>query len=571
MKKILYFSFCLLLSVRLSAQVKKPSFAYIRIEADKSVLNPVLNTGETALLTVKGILSNGTSIDLKNAEVLFTAKNKITSGNAPVVELAGNKVIPKEGGVATITALYSSDSQTLSATTEVMVRPYYRDYHQTLVMKLMMGMEGQPVEKLKKEPLFQKQHEVICTFEQALDVIRKTENITNGIPKILYLVGWQKGGHDHQYPAWDEVNPRLKRPQDKTALESLHWLIREGRKYNTTVSLHINMVDAYRHSPLWDEYVSKDIIAKDEDGKLLVAGMQIQSDSMYHVSYTREWDAGLGQKRIDRLIAMVPELKEGKTIHVDVFIAKGEFQETISPWHAKKENGGIDIYKEVETQRKIFKYWREKGFDVTGEGIFWAHPPGEGFTGLQPMSWWYPDEKQYQLETPEKLSARGRTSRQGDGDFRFSSSMQGEEIFLKDLDNLPGFLGQFCRTTLPWHFLSRLDRVAFANGTLFYSEGVKAGTENGRQIIRKGDFILRDNEDFFVPALWKNKEIMAYSEKGYENRSWQLPENWKDVKIAEIYRVTLNGNELIEKGKAIVNHTLPLSLKAGEAVVIRVR
>jgi hypothetical protein len=364
------------------------------------------------------------------------------------------------------------------------VSPYYRDYHQTLVLKLSLGMEGDPIDRLAGEPLFRKKHDVLCTFEQALEVIRKTDNLTEGIPKIIYLVGWQKGGHDHLYPSWDTVNPRLKRSGDSTALESLRWLIRSARQFHTTVSLHINMVDAYKSSPLWDEYVKKDVFARDTSGRLLVRDIQIKGDSMYSVSYTREWAEGLAQRRIDRLIALVPELKEGHTIHIDAFIARGQ-EATLSPWHALPRNGGIDIYKEAETQHKIFHYWRERGFDVTGEGIFWAHPPGEGFYGLQPMSWWYPSDLSYQLETPEYLSARGGTDRQGDGDFRFGNSMHGEEIYMKDIDSLPGFLGQFCRNTLPWYYLSRMDRVALIKDTLFYSEGVRAAREDGHKIIRK--------------------------------------------------------------------------------------
>ena len=125
-------------------------------------------------------------------------------------------------------------------------------------------MEGDPVERLANDPTLRPGHEVYCTFEEALEVIRKTDNLTRGIPKIIYLVGWQKGGHDHGYPARCEVNPRMKRAQDATALDSLRWLIREARTFNTTVSLHINMADAYKHSPLWDEYVAKDCFAKDK-------------------------------------------------------------------------------------------------------------------------------------------------------------------------------------------------------------------------------------------------------------------------------------------------------------------
>ena len=99
--------------------------------------------------------------------------------------------------------------------------------------------------------------------------------------------------------------------------------------------------------------------------------------------------------------------------------------------------------------------------------------------------------------------ARGRTDRGGDGDFRFGSSMHGEEIWQKDKDQMPGFLGMFCRTTLPWYYLSRLERLKFENGALGYSDGVVARTEGGKRIIRQGDFVLREDDDLFVPALWQ--------------------------------------------------------------------
>ena len=81
------------------------------------------------------------------------------------------------------------------------------------------------------------------------------------------MVGWQYSGHDSKYPSWDVVNERLKRPEDATALDSLKWLIKEAKAYHTTISLHINMIDAFEESPLWSEYLARDIIAKDAAGK----------------------------------------------------------------------------------------------------------------------------------------------------------------------------------------------------------------------------------------------------------------------------------------------------------------
>ena len=421
-----------------TAQPVSKTLEHITLTADKKFLYPIRDKEAAAKLILTGFYSDKSSRILPPSEARIKAKTKNASGNVDVVAIEGDRVKPGEGGIATIEAMVEASGKQLKATTDIVVIPFFRDYHQTLVLKLFMGMEGEPVERLAKEPLFLKQHDVLCTFEEALEVIRKTDNLTRGIPKIVYLVGWQKGGHDHGYPSWSEVNPRMKRQQDSTALDSLRWLIREARNYNTTVSLHINMVDAYKKSSLWDEYVAKDCFARDETGQLLVAGIQMKGEEMYNVVYPREWEAGLAQRRIDGLIEMIPELLEGHTIHVDVFIAQRDGGKPISPWHLKPENGGLTPDKYVETQRKIFHYWRERGFDVTGEGIFWAHPPGEGFTGLQAMSWWYPDDRNYQMQIPERLMARGRTDRGGDGDFRFGSSMHGEEIWQKDKEEMIG-------------------------------------------------------------------------------------------------------------------------------------
>jgi hypothetical protein len=548
-----------------TALAAEASMDHLVISVNPKILRPTTQPNLFGALTLTAIDAHGAEQSVPISEAAITVKTKVASGGVTVAVLKNGKIIPKEGGVATVEAVVRRDGREFKASTDVVVSPFYRDYHQALVLKLFLGMEGEPVERLANDPTFRKGHEVFCTFEEALEVIRKTDNLTRGIPKIIYLVGWQKGGHDHGYPAWSEVNPRLKRPHDATALASLRWLIREGRKHNTTVSLHLNMVDAYRHSPLWDEYVAHDCFAKDESGNLLVAGIQVKGDDMYNVVYPKEWAAGLAQRRIDALIKMIPELKAGHTIHIDVFIANRDGGKPLSPWHAKPENGGLTPEKYVETQRQIFHYWRDRGFDVTGEGTGWAHPPGEHFVGLQPMSWWYSWNP---MEVPESLGARGRTDREGDGDFRFGSSMHGEEIWKQDKDTLPGFLGMFCRTTLPWYYLGRLDRLKVEAGAVHYSGGVIARTEDGKKIIRKGPFLLRENDDLFVPALWNPREIVAYSRQGYTDKSWQVPADWASVKQVTVQNITLQGLASDKTTVPVIDGALRLTLKADQAVSI---
>jgi len=572
MKKFLFFSMVVLL-----CGCKQGKLERIDIQLDKETLNLVLEPDVMASMKVIAYYSNGSRKELKASEYVASTKTVNASGGVQVIAVDGDKIIPKDGGVGEVSAVYVNEGKTLTATKKIVVRPYYRDYHKTLVLKLFMAMEGEPPASIKSDPnelvFNQKDPSRICTFAEALDLVKRVDNVTRGVDKIIYLVGWQRGGHDHLYPDWSIVNEKLKRPEDATALESLRWLIREARAYNTTVSLHINMNDAYKDNALWQEYKDKDCLCRNADGSLQTYDF-IEGHTIYHVNLYNEWKEGLAKRRIDRLIAMIPELKEGHTIHIDAFMSRYYDWNYRSPWHAMKENGGIDMYKETEAQRKIFHYWRDNGFDVTGEGIFWAHPPGEGFVGLQPYSWWMFTDIKFQMEIPERLSARGATERGvggqelRQGDFRFGSSIHGEYIFLRDKENLPGFLREFCTMTLPWYYLSQLQRVALIADTLYYSNGVIARVENGKKIIRKGDFILREDDNLFVPALWKAKEIIAYSQAGYTDRAWVLPVEWKDVNTVDLYKITLKGLEPMQKAIQVKNGKLTLTLQKEEGVSI---
>ena len=131
---------------------------------------------------------------------------------------------------------------------------------------------------------------------------------------------------------------------------------------------------------------------------------------------------------------------------------------------------------------------------------------------------------------------------------------------------MPGFLGMFCRTTLPWQYVSRLERVRFVDEALHYSDGVVARVEAGKNVICKGDFVLRVDDDLFVPALWRDQEIIAYSRTGYEERAWRLPEEWAGVETVDVSRITLEGREPLDAGLRVADGSVVLTLGPGEAI-----
>ena len=122
-------------------------------------------------------------------------------------------------------------------------RQWNYDYSRTLWMKMYLA-----------EPDFEnRRSRVFITFEQALEIIRVVDNLTQGIEKIVYLVGWQGLGHDDCYPEMEVVNEALKRACDATARDSLFWLFEEAKKYHTVISFHGNLADAYRDTPCFPE------------------------------------------------------------------------------------------------------------------------------------------------------------------------------------------------------------------------------------------------------------------------------------------------------------------------------
>lgn len=438
-------------------------------------------------------------------------------------------------------------------------------YHQTLTLKLFMS-QALFDEKLKRKD--NGKSAIFLNYDQALEVIRKIDNLTIGIPKIIYLVGWQYNGHDSKYPAWFEGNDRLKRPQDANSLESLKWLMKEARKYHTTVSLHINMFDAYEDSPLWDSYVKNDIIAKNADGTLRAC------EWGYPISYAQEWETGFAQKRIDSLCKIVP-IKHAGTIHIDAFHTwpPVPIVEADGKYHLSFSKGVISPYlkftveDEAEAQRKIFSYWASKGIDVTSEGVDFLRETA--FEGYQPMAWWYGGFENY-LKWPASYYCGG-VDRSEWGKL-FGTSMHGEDIIKKDPENLAGFKEQFCLQTAVWYYLNRLNRLYVLTGKEYksvqFSENVRTYSSSDIFKVTKGEVVLVENSDVLIPALWIGaNKLIAYSKNGYEKKLWILPENWKQVKAVRLSRVNTSGEKVLSI-KKVKFGKLSLTLAKDEMIIV---
>jgi hypothetical protein len=185
------------------------------------------------------------------------------------------------------------------------------------------------------------------TFDQASDLVRKLHNLTDGMPQIAYLVGWQHRGHDTGYPDVFTVNERLG------GYAKLCQVMKEAEKYNAVISFHDNYDDAYKDSPAW----SDDIMARDDNGEIMKGGVWAGGQS-YIISYAAFLNHG-GLERVRRTLRMFPIRK---SYHIDVLSAAPERRDW-NPAHP------VSADEMAEARRAIIHEFNKAGVDVTSEGF----------------------------------------------------------------------------------------------------------------------------------------------------------------------------------------------------------
>ena len=453
-------------------------------------------------------------------------------------------------------------------------KPNY-DYSKTLWMKMFLA-----------NPDFTKNtSDVKITFEQALEIIKKIDNITQGLQKIVYLVGWQRLGHDDGYPIMEVVNDHLKRDCDATGKESLLWLFEEAKKFNTVISYHGNLADCYCENETFPEFAEAKAVVCDKDSKPTPIEIFNGRDG-YKISYKHYYDSGLFKKYWDRFCEAVP-VREAGTVHLDNFC----IAESINP--------RATVEEQDEARNKMLDYIASLGIDVTTEYTYredelrsedhyhpirrfyeangltpgktkWSDMPIRAL-GRIPGAWWMSNMTAQDCIDISPAVYSGRLT---DGSLRnvFYGAMHGEDIWLqKGIDPkvwVPIFINQYLTEQVPYQYLNRYERKSIEqleDGSYigYWSDGIVSyGSEH--KIVKNG-IILKDKNDLILPLTDDNKTFVAYSEEG-KNGEWNMPD--AEFTKAAIYEITENGNIFIEN-KEITDKKICLNIKPGQAFAIK--
>lgn len=432
-------------------------------------------------------------------------------------------------------------------------------------------------------------------IEDALEAIRRVDNLSRGLEKKCYLVGWQTNGHDTGFPYFGEVNPRHRRPMDKDALESLKWLIQEAKKYHTTITLHVNFSDAYTDDdPISQQMVKDQIPIRELDGSIRKTGRWARHVGFITSAYANYFTGNWQKNQIDPLVEMIPELK-GQSVHPDAWYSWED------PYY------GLTVYDMTDAQRRHAVYMRNKyNMDLTTEFDFQFGVYGQdkqtpidhvlyfpmiwqsGWSDTNPMM--VPSYFQTAVNQTSwdgmTLSAAGRYFGEGSAVEPNLWDYWDEEnnVLKKDGDiYMYGLKQSFAEKELTKQYLNTLLRASMTDNVKTGGEAVLY-TDDGQKVrsiwdgdnsatykrtVKVGDdVILQEPGNVFMPMTWRpGLEIQAWSKSGYENKSWKLPVEWAGITKVDMYDLSLEGLRFV-KSIDVKDRAIQVSMKKDQTAVI---
>ena len=453
------------------------------------------------------------------------------------------------------------------------------DYAKTLWMKMYLAEPDFPNRRSK----------VFITFAQALEIIKTVDTLTQDIQKIISLVGWQGLGHDDCYPEMEVINEALKRPEDKTARDSLWWLFEEAKKYHTVVSFHGNLSDAYTATPCFQDLVKADAVVKDAQGNATPIEVFNGRDG-YKISYKGYYESGLFKKNWDRFCEATP-VRESGTVHLDNFC----IAQSLNPRTSVEDEDaarsrmlddiqslGIDVtteytYRELEWRADSPEHPIRKFYQTAVSPLpdgDWRDAPIRTL-GKIPASWWTSNMTMEEcIEIPPALYSGHLNDR---AQMKvFYGTMHGEDIWRnygnRAEDWAPVFLKEFCTYHLPYVYLNRYQRLRFEESpatepedryTVFFSDGVVSRAAD--LSITKNGVVLKRGGDVLLPLNKQSDIFIAYSETGKAGK-WNIPD--AAFQHADVFEITVIGN--VPRGRVeIKDGTVHLSVGPGMALALK--
>lgn len=330
-------------------------------------------------------------------------------------------------------------------------------------------------------------------FLRQLDNIKKFYLATDGFGQMLELKGYQSEGHDSAHPDYSgNYNERAG------GKEELAFLIKEARKYNAHIGVHINHSESYPEARSFNDRIVTDMPAWS------------WLDQSYFINKEVDMLIGTFEKRLNQLKADLPDLS---FVYLDTY---REYR-----WLASQTARLFN--------RNGWAVWTEDA-DVFDKEAIWIHYNPEAKSLIHRFV-----HHQYRDGYAAHKALLGGYNR--GAEIGFMGWQKGRDF--------NGVIRNFFTKQLPYRYLMhypvlQLDttRAVLENG-LIAVENKEGGT-----IIRKGEVTLMSGDCIFIP--WNpatEEKIYHYNIQGGKT-TWQLPLSWNGQSMVYLYELGNLGRRL---------------------------
>ncbi len=194
------------------------------------------------------------------------------------------------------------------------------------------------------------------SFSMIKSIIERMYNVSGGVRQVVYIVGWQRRGHDTEYPCPHKYGFSPVLGTYDQWLDCLDF----AKKHNTVLSFHDNFDDAYNLDGVDPDLIAVDRRGEKRTGWLWAGGMSyIISQKAYNLT----------GEMADRVAETVKLYRIEDSYHLDVLSAE------IRRYDYSEKYCSAAI-ENLEYKKKIIEEFAGYGIDVTSENV------SEPFVGL---------------------------------------------------------------------------------------------------------------------------------------------------------------------------------------------
>jgi len=465
---------------------------------------------------------------------------------------------------------FSEEESNLFSSTPKNMTPVEQDYSPGL------GDRGDAVSYTISFGMIEKAHEfpLIQTYEGALKIQEMVYNISNGVHQMPYTIGQDKLRWGTAPYLYEDTAYPMGDGTPGSGYAKYRKYVEDSFKNNADVAQIIEPLLAGRwrddYAPSEEDIIPLSCYTHDENGEKKI-GWSAGEEGWHLLSLYNLYETGYAQKAWKR---MQDTWNFRTHLYYDAMIPvpEGFYNNP----NLSKKYGGILTNTEMEwdaVQWETKYSWENYAISSAQEHI---HPKYKGLSCAFSIPYGPVSDEDF-IDTWMNsviIGTRGSEPRNlvwgaelGDWDYAIPSQDENDPKWNEFVKRLMKYNLQYLymMNHRPLSFINNDDiyQVVFS-GDLISTYDKK--TEN-YTLIEKGDFIIADGGDRFIPQVGAGCKIYVYSRDG-KTRTWKLPDTWAVVTEIDMYKLTVSSAPIKLDTLTAADGNVTITMDAGVPYLI---